>query len=85
MENRRLENIIHLIARGDVQFAEALFSKPGGRKYFENIVLIVITNLPHEQEEKEELFDAFVKGLDKIENRIKHQKQGQKILRQIYK
>ncbi|HEX8334431.1 MAG TPA: hypothetical protein VF622_17540 [Segetibacter sp.] len=85
MDNRKLEQIISIISKGDIQFAEALFSKPGGRKYLENIVLIVISNLPTEEDEKEDLFKAFVKGLDKIESRIQHQKQGQKILKQIYK
>jgi hypothetical protein len=84
MESGKLDHIISVISKGDIQFAEALFSKPGGRKYLENIVLIMISNLPGEQYEKEDLNSAFAKGLDKIEHRLKHQKQGQKILRQIY-
>jgi hypothetical protein len=84
MESGKLDQIISVISKGDIQFAEALFSKPGGRKYLENIVLIMISTLPGEQHEKEDLFSAFAQGLDKIEHRLKHQKQGQKILRQIY-
>jgi hypothetical protein len=84
MESGKLNQIISVISKGDIQFAEALFSKPGGRKYLENIVLIVISTLPGEQQEKEELFSTFVLGLDKIEHRLKHQKQGQEILREMY-
>lgn len=63
---------------------EVFFKKPGGRKFFENLVLIVISRLPYDQEEKEDLFIAFRKALDKIQERIKHQKEGQKILKQVY-
>jgi len=82
MEN--LEQIIHLISRGDTSSAELLFNKPGGRKYLESIVLVVVSSLPYEEEEKVDLFSAFIKALNKIEQRIKHQKEGQKILRQLY-
>jgi ribosome-associated translation inhibitor RaiA len=35
--------------------------------------------LPYSQEEKVALFSAFMNALDKIEKRIKHQKEGQRI------
>ena len=82
MEN--LEQIIHIIAKGDTTSVELLFNKPGGRKYLESIVLVVISNLPYSQEEKVDLFSAFMNALNKIEKRIKHQKEGQKILNQVY-
>jgi ribosome-associated translation inhibitor RaiA len=82
MEN--LEQIMHIIAKGDTTSVELLFNKPGGRKYLESIVLVVISNLPYSQEEKVDLFSAFMNALNKIEKRIKHQKEGQKILNQIY-
>lgn len=84
MRSEELEQIIKLITRGETHSAEALFNKPGGRKYLENIVLIVITNLPSSDDEKEELFFAFVKVLNKLEKRIKRQKEGEKILEQVY-
>jgi ribosome-associated translation inhibitor RaiA len=80
----KLEQIIRIIAKGDTSSVELLFNKPGGRKYLESIVLVVVSNLPYSQEEKVALFSAFMNALDKIEKRIKHQKEGQKILNQIY-
>ncbi|MDB5192196.1 MAG: hypothetical protein JWQ96_1759 [Segetibacter sp.] len=84
MEIEQLEQIIKTISIGDTQFAEALFSKPGGRKYLENIVLVILCATPSLQDEKEDLYMAFTRGLNKIEKRIKHQRQGQKILNQLY-
>ena len=84
MDKEKLEQIIHTMSKGDTSAAEVLFNKPGGRKYFESIVLMVVSNLPYSEEEKTDLFIAFRKALDKIEKRIKHQKEGQKILAQIY-
>lgn len=83
MQIEKLEQIIHLISKGDTSAAELLFNKPGGRKYFESIVLVVISNLPYSEEEKTDLFLAFIKALNKIEKSIKRQKEGQKILRQL--
>ena len=80
----KLDEIIHIIAKGDTSSVEILFNKPGGRNYLESIVLVVVSNLPYSQEEKVALFSAFMNALDKIEKRIKHQKEGQKILNQIY-
>jgi ribosome-associated translation inhibitor RaiA len=84
MDIEKLEHIIHSISKGDTSVIEVLFKKPGGRKFLEGLVVIVISRLPYMQEEKEDLFIAFRKALDKIEKRIKHQKEGQKILQQIY-
>lgn len=84
MQIEKLEQLIRIIAKGDTASVELLFNKPGGRKYLESIVLVVISNLPCLQEEKVNLFTAFINVLDKIEKRIKHQKEGQKILNQIH-
>ena len=79
-----LEQLIKIISKGDTKPAEALFAKPGGRKHLESIVLIVITNLPYPEEEKEDLFSAFLQMLNNIETRIKHQQAGQRIIEQAY-
>ncbi|MCW3111810.1 MAG: hypothetical protein JWR18_206 [Segetibacter sp.] len=84
MDIEKLDQIVNIISKGDTSAAEALFNKPGGRKFLESVVLMVVCNLPYVHEDKEDLFIAFHKALDKIENRIKHQKQGQKILMQAY-
>jgi hypothetical protein len=77
------EQLVNIVSKGDTREAEVLFNKPGGRKHLESIVLIVLTNLPYSNEEKEELFIAFLKILEKMEKRIQHQKAGQKILDQV--
>jgi ribosome-associated translation inhibitor RaiA len=84
MHIENLKEIIHLVSKGDTSAAELLFDRPGGRKYFESIVLIVVNNLPYQEEEKIDLFTAFIHALNKIEKRIKRQKEGQRILRQVY-
>jgi hypothetical protein len=83
MEGEKFEPVTNNISRGDISFAEDLFSKPGGRKYLENILMVLLTSLP-EQGDKDDLFVALVKGLDKIEKRIKRQKEGKEILQQVY-
>jgi ribosome-associated translation inhibitor RaiA len=80
----KMRDLVNIISKGDTKTAEALFSKPGGRKYLENIVLVTLTTLPCSQEEKEESFMAFRSILNKIETRIRRQKQGQKILQQVF-
>jgi ribosome-associated translation inhibitor RaiA len=84
MDIEKLDQIVDIISKGDTGAVEGLFSKPGGRKFLESVVLMVMCNLPHVQEDKEDLFIAFRRALDKIEKRIKRQKEGQKILRQVY-
>ena len=75
---------MNVVSKGDTTAIEGLFNKPGGRKFLERVILMVIYKLPYEQDDKEDLFMALRKALDKIEYRIKHQKEGQKILRQVY-
>jgi len=84
MNVEELQDLINLASKGNTGSVEALFRKPGGRKYLENIVLLLVFNLPGMQEDKEDLFFAFRKILDKLEHRIRHQQEGQKILNQVY-
>lgn len=84
MEIERLEHILNVIVKGDIDIAGALFTKPGGRKFFESVVLVVVCNLPYEHEQKEELFSAFLEAMNKIENRLTHQQEGEKILSKIW-
>jgi hypothetical protein len=82
MDTEEVKHIIDIISKGNTSVAEDLFKKPGGRKYLESIVLAILCTMPVEKE-KEDLFRAFRKGLDKVEQRIKRQREGQRILEQI--
>jgi hypothetical protein len=78
--NERLHNDIRNLSKGDTRFAESFFRRPGGRRYLENISLILLhTLLPHAPE-KEEMYQGFVQVLDNMEERILHQLQGEEIL-----
>lgn len=78
--NDHLRNVIRTIASGDTSLAESFFRRPGGRKYLENLSLILLhTLLPHSTE-KEEMYSGFVQVLDHMEGRIHHQQQGEEIL-----
>ena len=84
MYRDRLSIIIHKIAQGDTTFVEPFLRKPGGRKYLENITLILINTLPtYHLHEKEELYGAFIEILDKLEHRIARQQEGESILSKI--
>lgn len=83
MEREDLEQIIDIISKGDTSFAQTLFSRSGGRKYFESIIVVVISQLPYSQKEKKELFMALIRAMNKIEKRIERQKEGQKILKAL--
>jgi hypothetical protein len=85
MELDKLDELVKIVSKGNTTSAEALFSKPAGRKHLESIVAIVLSNLPYSTEEKEELFGAFRTVLYNLEKRINHQKQGQEILRRVYR
>ena len=73
-------DLIRTIAKGDTSLVESFFQKPGGRKYLENITLILINALPHQYGEKEELYLGFIEVLDRMEQRIQRQKDGAEIL-----
>ncbi|ANE51655.1 hypothetical protein [Flavisolibacter tropicus] len=82
--NEHFKDIIGSIGKGDTSLVEKFFRQPGGRKYLENITLILINALPHHYEEKEEMYLGFVEVLDHMEQRIR-QKEGQEILEDVFR
>lgn len=82
--NGNLKEMIRTIARGDTSFAESFFQRPGGRKYLENISLILINTLAPHSGEKEEMYLGFVEVLDRLEKRIERQKEGEQILEDAF-
>lgn len=82
--NEHFKNIIRTISKGDTSLVERFFRHPGGRKYLENITLILINTLPQHYGEKEELYLGFVELLDRMEQRISRQQEGNEILASIF-
>jgi hypothetical protein len=78
--NENLEEAIRNIAKGDTRLAESFFRRPGGRRYLENISLILLNTLVPHATEKEEMFLGFVEVLDHMEGRILRQLEGDEIL-----
>ena len=82
--DRHFKNIIRAISKGDTSQVERFFRQPGGRKYLENITLILINTLPYNLDEKEELYLGFVEVLDRMEQRIRRQQEGGEILETVF-
>jgi hypothetical protein len=82
--NEHFEDMIRSISKGDTSMVEGFFCKPGGRKYLENIILILVNTLPQHYSEKKELYLGFIEVLDRMEHRIRRQKEGTEILRNVY-
>lgn len=82
--NEHFKDIIGAIGKGETSLVEKFFRKPGGRKYLENITLILINALPHHYEEKEEMFLGFVEVLNRMEQGLR-QKEGQEILEDVFR
>ena len=80
MLNSRLEQVIETLAKGDTSLAEHFFKKPGGRRYLENLTLILIGTLPHDRDEKEEMYAGFVEVLNRMQQRIRRRDEGDAIL-----
>ncbi|HEV7330258.1 MAG TPA: hypothetical protein VGN63_04400 [Flavisolibacter sp.] len=78
--NEHLADAIRAIAKGDTSLAESFFRRPGGRRYLENISLILINTLAPHATEKEEMYLGFVEVLDHMEGRILRQLEGEEIL-----
>ena len=78
--NDHLEEAIRSIAKGDTRLAESFFRRPGGRRYLENISLILINTLVPHATEKEDMYLGFVEVLDQMEQRILRQLEGEEIL-----
>lgn len=83
--DEHFQNLINTISKGDTSLAERFFRQPGGRKYLENITLILINTLPHHCGEKEALYLGFLKVLDGMEQRIRRQKEGQELLETVFR
>ena len=83
--NEHFKHIIRTISRGDTSLVESFFRLPGGRKYLENIALILINTLPQHYGEKEEIYLGFVEVLNRMEQRIQRQKEGQEILEDVFR
>ena len=82
--NEHFQHIIRAISKGDTRLVESFFRQPGGRKYLENITLILIHTLPHQYDEKEEMYFGFVEILNRMEQRIRRQNEGGEILEDIF-
>ena len=81
--NEHLHDAIRILSKGDTRLAESFFRRPGGRRYLENISLILLhTLLPHATE-KAEMFEGFVQVLDNMEGRILRQLEGEEILKEV--
>jgi len=63
MDREELDNIMRLISKGNTGAVEALFSQPGGRKYLERLVLVMVCTLPFEEQDKEDLLTTFQKAM----------------------
>ena len=81
--SEHFKHLIRTISKGDTSFVESFFRRPGGRRYLENITLILINTLPHHYDDKEELYLGFVEVLDRMEQRIQRQNEGQEILEEV--
>jgi hypothetical protein len=81
--NDHLRDAIRAISKGDTRLAESFFLRPGGRRYLENISLILINTLVPHSTEKEEMYLGFVQVLDHMEDRILRQLEGEGLLEQV--
>ena len=81
--NEPIKNSICGFTKGDTSGLEMFFNQPGGRKYLENLSLILIHTLPHDYSEKEKLYLDFVMVLDGLHQQVR-QKQGQTILDDVF-
>lgn len=75
-----INDAINSIAKGDTRLAESFFCRPGGRRYLENLSLILLNTLLPHSTEKEEMYAGFVQVLNQLENRIVRQQEGATIL-----
>jgi hypothetical protein len=78
--NEHLDNAIRSIAKGDTRLAESFFTRPGGRRYLEQLSVILINTLAPHATEKEEMYLGFVEVLNHMEQRVLHQWKGAEIL-----
>jgi hypothetical protein len=81
--NDHLRDAIRNISKGDTRFAESFFLRPGGRRYLENISLILLNTLIPHSTEKEDMYLGFVEVLNHMEERIIRQYEGDEILEEV--
>ena len=82
--NEHLKEAIQNIAKGDTRLAESFFLRPGGRRYLENLSLILLNTLLPHSTEKEEMYRGFVQVLDHMEGRIIRQYEGEELLEGVF-
>lgn len=82
--NEQFQHLIRVLSKGDTRLAESFFRRPGGRKYLENITLILIHTLAPHYGEKEEMYQGFVEILDRMEDRIRRKNEGEEILEGVF-
>ena len=78
-----LDDAIRSISKGDTRLAESFFRRKGGRRYLENLSLILIHTLAPDSTDKEDMFLGFQEVLDRMEERIERQQEGQAIIEKI--
>lgn len=78
--NEHFQDIIYTLSKGDTSVVEGFLRQPGGRKYLENITLILINALPPQIADKEEMYFGFVEVLNRMEGRIRRQQEGGEIV-----
>lgn len=77
------EHIFQNLNEENAALIRHYFRKPGGRKYLENITLILINTLPHSFDEKEEMYRGFIGLLDNLQQGIR-QREGEEILETVF-
>jgi hypothetical protein len=85
MKFDEIERIVSIASRGDTSEIERLFRRRGGRIFLETTILIIVNSLPLDELDKRDYLKSFMLILDKMEERIKHQKRGEKILKEALK
>ena len=84
MNSEEIEKFVRVASRGDTSELENLLKRPGGRKFFETTILVIVNYLPLPEQDKKGYLKSFIEILDRMEERIKHQKRGEKILKQAF-
>ena len=78
-----MKTIVSAAAKGDTIKFEQLIAKPGGRKFLEASILILLQQLPSSVEQKSEHFRSFLKIVQQLEEKISHRNYGEKILKEV--
>jgi hypothetical protein len=83
MTNSKRQEFIDVISKADTKYLEVIQSTPNGRAMFEASIIQAIDRMNITNDEKGEFILLFHGILNKMEERIKHQKQGEQILKQL--